>query len=156
MKFTSFILIGLASTAFAAVGPTFALAAGEAAPNGFDRVRDVPHGKVATETYDSKSLGFQRKLTVYTPPGYGENTSEISRALPAARSGRRRDRLGREGLGKRDFGQSLRRRKGRANDCRHAQRFHEPAGHACIWPRRIPPLSGRGPAPALSKTCSPM
>ena len=33
----------------------------------------MPHGKVATEEYDSKSLGFKRKLTVYTPPGYSKD-----------------------------------------------------------------------------------
>ncbi len=40
------------------------------APTGFDQVREVSHGQVKTETYQSKSLGFERKLTVYTPPGY--------------------------------------------------------------------------------------
>ena len=73
MKLTAFILIGLSSIAFTAVGPFFARAAYEAAPKGFDQVHDVPHGKVATETYDSKSLGFQTQLTVYTPPGYSKD-----------------------------------------------------------------------------------
>src|SRR5258708_4967334 len=40
------------------------------APPGFDQVRDVPHGQVKSEDYDSKSLGFPRKLNVYLPPGY--------------------------------------------------------------------------------------
>jgi enterochelin esterase-like enzyme len=40
------------------------------APPGFDQVRDVPHGQVKSEDYDSKSLGFPRKLNVYVPPGY--------------------------------------------------------------------------------------
>ncbi len=47
-----------------------ALAEDEAAPKGFDQARDVPHGNVTTEEYDSKSLGFKRKVDVYTPPGY--------------------------------------------------------------------------------------
>lgn len=33
-------------------------------------VRDVPHGTVARRWYDSPSLGRQRRMTVYTPPGY--------------------------------------------------------------------------------------
>jgi enterochelin esterase-like enzyme len=40
------------------------------APPGFDQERDVPHGKIAMESYESKSLGFTRPLTVYTPPGF--------------------------------------------------------------------------------------
>ena len=30
------------------------------APDGFDKAREVPHGHVATEEYDSKALGFKR------------------------------------------------------------------------------------------------
>jgi len=33
-------------------------------------VRDVPHGKVETVAYKSKALGADRKMVVYTPPGY--------------------------------------------------------------------------------------
>ena len=41
------------------------------APDGFNQVRaDVPKGKVEAITYDSKSVGVQRKAVVYTPPGY--------------------------------------------------------------------------------------
>jgi enterochelin esterase-like enzyme len=72
MKLTSrqvfaFILI-------AALQPLVAAARGgeEVAPDGFDQPRDVPHGNVASEKYDSKSLGFERKLTIYTPPGYSK------------------------------------------------------------------------------------
>ena len=40
-------------------------------PAGFDEPRDgVPHGKVETVEYDSKTVGTTRKLRVYTPPGY--------------------------------------------------------------------------------------
>ncbi len=46
-------------------------AAFPAAPEGFDKPRDgIPHGKVETVEYDSKSVGTKRKLLVYTPPGY--------------------------------------------------------------------------------------
>ena len=34
------------------------------------RVNDVPHGKVAHRWYDSPRNEMQRRLTVYTPPGY--------------------------------------------------------------------------------------
>lgn len=42
-----------------------------AAPNGFDQRREkIPHGKVETIEYDSKTTGGKRKMVVYTPPGY--------------------------------------------------------------------------------------
>src|SRR4051794_4166711 len=42
-----------------------------AAPAGFDKAREgIPHGKLETLEYDSKSVGTKRKLVVYTPPGY--------------------------------------------------------------------------------------
>ena len=72
MKATTSISVGLLAIAFLAIGPVLARAAEEAAPQGFDEVRQTPHGKVATDTYQSKALGFQRKLTVYTPPGYNK------------------------------------------------------------------------------------
>jgi len=31
---------------------------------------DIPHGKLETIEYDSKSVGTRRKMVVYTPPGY--------------------------------------------------------------------------------------
>jgi enterochelin esterase family protein len=34
------------------------------------RVRPIPHGKVQTVPYKSKSLGADRQMVVYTPPGY--------------------------------------------------------------------------------------
>lgn len=38
--------------------------------------QDVPHGKVEYSTYNSKTLGTNRPLLVYTPPGYAQgNTS---------------------------------------------------------------------------------
>src|SRR5580693_5862865 len=32
--------------------------------------KPVPHGTIRTHWYESKSLGTERRLTVYTPPGY--------------------------------------------------------------------------------------
>ena len=41
------------------------------APEGFTQVRpDIPHGKLETITYNSKSIGIDRKAVVYTPPNY--------------------------------------------------------------------------------------
>lgn len=49
-------------------------AAFAAAPVGFDKPRDsIPHGKVETVEYDSKSVGTKRKMVVYTPPNYDED-----------------------------------------------------------------------------------
>jgi enterochelin esterase-like enzyme len=39
------------------------------------RVQAVPHGTVAKRWYPSKGLGMDRRLTVYTPPGY-ENSNQ--------------------------------------------------------------------------------
>ncbi len=45
------------------------------APAGFDQKRqDIPHGKLETVEYDSKSVGTKRKASVYTPPGYSSET----------------------------------------------------------------------------------
>jgi uncharacterized protein (TIGR03067 family) len=47
----------------------------EPAPNGFASRRDgVERGKVETVEYDSKSVGDARKMTVYLPPNYSEDT----------------------------------------------------------------------------------
>ena len=44
------------------------------APLGYDVVRDaVPHGKIDTITYLSKTVGANRKALVYTPPGYSKD-----------------------------------------------------------------------------------
>ena len=43
-------------------------------PAGIDaNVANIPHGKLEMITYDSKSVGTQRKMQVYTPPGYTPN-----------------------------------------------------------------------------------
>lgn len=40
-------------------------------------VQDVPHGNVAKVWYSSPTLGFaQRRMTVYTPPGYTDNNKK--------------------------------------------------------------------------------
>lgn len=39
------------------------------------KVNDVPHGSVTKRWYDSPGLAMDRRLTVYTPPGY-ENSNE--------------------------------------------------------------------------------
>lgn len=36
------------------------------------KIKDVPHGTVSKVWYDSPSLGMARRLTVYTPAGYGK------------------------------------------------------------------------------------
>lgn len=44
------------------------------APQGFDLVREsVPHGKIDTISYESKTVGTNRKTLVYTPPGYSKD-----------------------------------------------------------------------------------
>lgn len=44
------------------------------APKGFDAKREgVERGKIETIEYASKSLGFKRKMVVYTPPGYSKD-----------------------------------------------------------------------------------
>jgi enterochelin esterase-like enzyme len=70
MKATSSILVGLFAIVVPLALPHVSLGADEAAPKGFDKARAVPHGKVAADAYQSKSLGMERKLNVYTPPGY--------------------------------------------------------------------------------------
>jgi len=39
------------------------------------KVNDVPHGSVSKVWYDSPSLGMDRRLTVYTPAGYGQSST---------------------------------------------------------------------------------
>ncbi len=43
------------------------------APRGFDSLRvNIPHGKIDTITYNSKTVGVSRKALIYTPPGYSK------------------------------------------------------------------------------------
>lgn len=44
------------------------------APEGFDVVKaSIPHGKIDTITYSSKTVGTQRRALIYTPPGYSKS-----------------------------------------------------------------------------------
>src|SRR5688572_26907115 len=43
------------------------------APAGFDSLRaDIPHGKIDTITYASKTVGVTRRSLIYTPPGFSK------------------------------------------------------------------------------------
>lgn len=43
-------------------------------PKNFDVFRsDIPHGKIDTILYPSKTVGVERKALVYTPPGYSKS-----------------------------------------------------------------------------------
>jgi len=51
--------------------PAFAQPAEPYAPEGFDRLREnIPHGKIDSVFYPSRTVGVNRKALVYTPPGY--------------------------------------------------------------------------------------
>lgn len=52
-----------------------AAAIAQSAEPAYLKVRDVPHGKVETVAYKSKALGTDRKMVVYTPPGYDSSTT---------------------------------------------------------------------------------
>lgn len=41
-------------------------------PPAFYALRDVPHGTVTIHTIMSKALGTMRRVSIYTPPGYGQ------------------------------------------------------------------------------------
>lgn len=43
------------------------------APQGFDSLRtDIPHGKIDTISYESKTVGNKRKALIYTPPNFSK------------------------------------------------------------------------------------
>ncbi|MBN2092622.1 esterase, partial [candidate division KSB1 bacterium] len=45
------------------------------APQGFDSLHtNIPHGRIDTVYYQSKTVGTKRKAIIYTPPGYSKNT----------------------------------------------------------------------------------
>ncbi|MBO6082079.1 MAG: hypothetical protein J6P46_03530 [Bacteroidales bacterium] len=52
----------------------FTLSAKQGDKGWYYEVHDVPHGSMSHVWYDSPTLGAKRRLTVYTPAGYGENT----------------------------------------------------------------------------------
>src|SRR5712671_5138991 len=43
-------------------------------PKNFDAEQPVQHGKVEKLTYPSKTLGFDRPVVIYTPPGYTKDS----------------------------------------------------------------------------------
>jgi enterochelin esterase-like enzyme len=44
------------------------------APQGFGSLRtDIPHGKIDTVYYESKTVGTTRKAIIYTPPGFSKD-----------------------------------------------------------------------------------
>ena len=76
----------------------------------FYAVKNVPHGQLRENLYFSKSTNTTRRCFVYTPPDYDKDTEHsLSGAVPAARRGRRRDRLGQPGAHEPDHGQPDRR-----------------------------------------------
>jgi enterochelin esterase-like enzyme len=45
------------------------------APEGFDALKEnIPHGRIDTISYPSKTVGVSRKVLIYTPPGYSKKT----------------------------------------------------------------------------------
>ncbi len=68
--------IGILPTVLSAapVAAETAVALPNHAPADFIQVRpDIPKGKLETITYNSKSIGVDRKAVVYTPPNYNPN-----------------------------------------------------------------------------------
>ncbi len=64
-------LIIMAAGLFAAeTAPTEELNLAEPAAAAFRRQEDVPRGRLETVTYESRSVGTTRRLTIYTPPGW--------------------------------------------------------------------------------------
>ena len=54
----------------------FTLSARQGDPGWYYEVHDVPHGSVAHVWYDSPTLNHQRRLSIYTPPGYEGGTAK--------------------------------------------------------------------------------
>ncbi|HEY3405323.1 MAG TPA: alpha/beta hydrolase-fold protein, partial [Ohtaekwangia sp.] len=64
-------LLLLAFTFFAVQGTISAQPGNLQAPAGFDILQNnIPHGKVDTVMYLSKTVGVERKTLIYTPPGF--------------------------------------------------------------------------------------
>lgn len=62
-RITFFMLLALSAQTFAQ--PTMQ------APPGFDQLQNsIPHGRIDTISYASKTVGVTRRALVYTPPGY--------------------------------------------------------------------------------------
>src|SRR5690606_32656240 len=41
------------------------------------RTNDIPHGSVTRRWYDSPELGMDRRITIYSPPGYEKSTEKL-------------------------------------------------------------------------------
>jgi enterochelin esterase-like enzyme len=41
------------------------------------KTNDIPHGSVTRRWYDSPGLGMDRRITIYTPPGYENSTEKL-------------------------------------------------------------------------------
>jgi len=67
MRNAALFVFGLLPAMFAAQAPA-------PAPT-YLQMRPIPHGAVQSVAYKSKSLGTDRKLMVYTPPGYDTSTT---------------------------------------------------------------------------------
>ena len=53
--------------------PAFSQGLVKQATTGFDIVKaDIPHGKIDTISYNSKTVGTTRRALIYTPPGYSK------------------------------------------------------------------------------------
>ena len=69
-------IIRLATLVVVAVAMSKALHAQRAvkqAPPGFDSLRsNIPHGKIDTISYNSKTVGISRKALIYMPPGFSK------------------------------------------------------------------------------------
>jgi len=66
-------LILLALALLAIKSATYAQLENLQAPSGFDIVQNnIPHGKIDTLLYPSKTVGVNRKTLIYTPPGYSK------------------------------------------------------------------------------------
>jgi enterochelin esterase-like enzyme len=69
MKYLLLIL----SLFFLSLTPAFSQNFGNLAPHGFDSlVTAIPHGKIDTFRYFSKTVGNERRALIYTPPGYSK------------------------------------------------------------------------------------
>src|SRR5438045_7817673 len=70
MKYLSILIFSLA------IGSaSFAQDVVKQMPKDFDVVKnDIPHGKVDSIVYESKTVGTKRKATIYLPPGYSKST----------------------------------------------------------------------------------
>ena len=112
----------------------------------FYDAKPVPHGEIRTHWYKSKSLDSVRRLTVYTPPGYDEDTStRYPVRVSVSRRERRRERVVSAWPGESDPRQSDRRRQDQAVHRRHAVRLRRTAGTAAgrTTPRILARTSSR-------------